>query len=268
MSRPGGKVLVTGGNGFVAGAAIPALRDDGWHVRGLDLEPVAIADESLVGNIADAGVMDRAVEGMDVVIHLAAYPDPADLFEVLFEPNVVGLCRVLEAVRRAAVPRLVMASSIQVVSRLKHLAPLGPQHAMPCNNYAMTKRWAEVAGEMYARLHGTAVIMARLGWLPRTAFSFDKVRRMGSEDIYLSHDDCARFFLNAVNAPMPPHAFHIVYGVSKAPGPPRVDLASTHAAIGYTPQHTYPQGAAPSLASRHDPDHPDPSPARPADAIS
>jgi hypothetical protein len=226
----------------VARPVIKALQDAGHTVRGLDVESSDTVDAAFVGSVADAGLIRRAVEGTDAVIHLAAQPDDADLVDDLLEANVIGLYRVLESVRETGVPRLVMASSIQVVSGLKDQAPLGPDHANPCNRYALTKRWAEIAGEMYARKYGIQVVMARIGWLPRAIESALKIKKTGSEDIYLSDHDCGEFFLRAATSPLAANAFHIFYAVSKAPGKPRVDLGPAREIIGFQPKHTYPEG--------------------------
>jgi NAD(P)-dependent dehydrogenase (short-subunit alcohol dehydrogenase family) len=236
------RVLVTGANGVVAQAVVKALRDDGCWVRGLDLDQPEGVDDAIADNIAEAGVMDRAVEGIDTVIHLAAHPEDGELVEELLEPNVAGLCRVLEAARHAQTPRLILASSMQVVHGLDDETPLTAEHANPCNRYALTKRWAEIAGEMYARKHGLTVLMVRIGWLPRTVERALKVPKADAEDIYLSDRDAGRFFTAAVRATLEPGSYHILYAVSRPGGPPRVDPSIAEERIGYTPVDVYPEG--------------------------
>jgi uronate dehydrogenase len=235
-------VLVTGAGGSVGQAVVRALRAAGHTVRGLDLDPPAEMEGVAAGDLAKPGVAAEAVRSVGAVIHLAAYPTDADLVEDLLQPNVVGLHRVLEACREADVRRVVLASSMQVVQGLEDQAPLDGDHVNPCNHYALTKCWAEVAGEMYARLHGMSVIAARIGWLPRTVKRALRVPEVEATDIYLSDRDAGRFFTCAVEAELEPHAFHVLYAVSRPAGEPRVDAAVAHRVIGYGPQDTYPEG--------------------------
>ena len=90
---------------------------------------------------------------MDTIIHLGAYPNPADFIDVLLGPNVVGLYHICEAAKDLGVERLVLASTLQVVTGHQFAdRPVriedGPA---PVNYYALTKAWAEVTGDMYAR---------------------------------------------------------------------------------------------------------------------
>ena len=62
----------------------------------------------------------RAVDGMDVIVHLGAYPNPADFIDVLLGPNVVGLYHICEAAAEFKVQRLILASTVQVITRISH----------------------------------------------------------------------------------------------------------------------------------------------------
>ena len=106
---------------------------------------------------------------MDAVVHLGAYPNPADFIEVLLGPNVVGLYHVCEAAAEFGVPRLVLASTVQVTTGHKFRdRPVTVEDGpAPVNHYALTKVWAEAAGDMYARVHSLSVISVRIGWFPR-----------------------------------------------------------------------------------------------------
>jgi nucleoside-diphosphate-sugar epimerase len=119
-----GRVLVTGGAGYVGTVLVPRLLAAGHAVTVLDLflfgDHLPAAGESLVkirGDIRDGGVVARAVAGQDAVVHLACISnDPS--FELnpalsrsinyeCFEPLVV-------AAKRAGVRRFVYASTASV----------------------------------------------------------------------------------------------------------------------------------------------------------
>jgi nucleoside-diphosphate-sugar epimerase len=99
---------------------------------------------------------------------------------------VKGLYVCAEAALQAGVSRLVLASSVQVITGLTatadvpgrpkpNLPALGgtgrfitADHGVaPLHEYALTKVWAEALGEMYARVHGLSVVLARIGWFVR-----------------------------------------------------------------------------------------------------
>ena len=117
-------VLVTGGAGYVGSVMVPQLLARGYRVtvydilffgrEGLPDHPRLTVVE---GDIRDRGTLTRAIEGMDVVLHLACISnDPsfeldAGLSKAInydcFEPMVI-------AARRAGVRRFVYCSSSSV----------------------------------------------------------------------------------------------------------------------------------------------------------
>jgi len=119
-------------------------------VRGFDLVPTPDLADCVVADLADGDAVMQAAEGVDAIVHLGAYPNPADFMSTLLGPNVIGLHNVCEAAKAVDVARLVLASSIQVISG--HDFPARAisvaDGARPTNHYALTKVWAESAGEM------------------------------------------------------------------------------------------------------------------------
>ena len=73
MPKPNSAVVI-GGGGFIGSGLVQLLLQDGWRVRVVSRQarPSAIANlESVRGDVADAGSMRAAIEGADVVYHLA-----------------------------------------------------------------------------------------------------------------------------------------------------------------------------------------------------
>lgn len=240
------RVLITGAGGAVARGALRELRAGGHFVRGLDLTEVEHADESHVGDVADHAAVKRAAEGMDVIIHLAATRDDAPFMEQLLQPNVVGLFNVMDAARHGSAKRVVLASSMQVLSGLRKATErvLTADDASPTNHYALTKVWAERMGDMYARCYGLTVIAARIGWLTRNKTEADRLAAStwGGKDSYFSPDDSGRFFRRCVEAELPPSSYHCLFAVSKPTSRQVVDIEASTRAIGYEPQDVFPQG--------------------------
>jgi UDP-glucose 4-epimerase len=158
------RVLVTGGAGFIGANLCRHL------VAHPDVEKVVMVDdlssgslanldgvevEPVVGSILDDSVLDNAVIGAASVVHLAARPsvprsiaDPVATHEV----NATGTMRVLEAVRRHAVPHVIAASSSSVYGANAVLpkhedlvpAPRSPYAASKLAAESYTLAWSEV----------------------------------------------------------------------------------------------------------------------------
>jgi 3beta-hydroxy-Delta5-steroid dehydrogenase / steroid Delta-isomerase len=125
-TTPLGRILVTGGSGFVGANLVTALLDRGYQVRSFDRAPSRLPAqpglEALQGDICDPGVVATAVDGIDTVFHTAA------LIELLggasvtdeyrkrsFAVNVDGTKNLVHAAQAAGVKRFVYTSSNSVV---------------------------------------------------------------------------------------------------------------------------------------------------------
>jgi len=112
------KVLVTGGTGFIGGHLARALRERGDRVRVLARRPApeltAQGLEVVQGDITDRAAVQAAVQGMDLVYHLAALRDrwgwPYSLYQAV---NVAGTRHLLEAAAAEGC-RFVHCSSVGV----------------------------------------------------------------------------------------------------------------------------------------------------------
>ncbi|MEM7627234.1 MAG: NAD(P)-dependent oxidoreductase [Planctomycetota bacterium] len=251
------KVLLTGAAGAIGRCVAPALVARGHDVRGFDRLPCPGLADHVVGDLADADDVDRAAAGRDTLVHLAAYPDPAPFVDTLLGPNVAGLYRVVDTALRHGLSRLVLASSIQVVSgarRRETQRTITARDAAPVNDYALTKLWAEQLGAMAARNHpGVSVVAARIGWFVRNLGEARRILDSGrATGVYFSHDDARRFFAAAVENDLPPHPdnFATVYAVGPGDGehPSPYDLGPGRELLGYLPQDVFPQGLADDIA--------------------
>jgi NAD(P)-dependent dehydrogenase (short-subunit alcohol dehydrogenase family) len=242
------RVLVTGSTGAIGQPACRHLLQRGHYVRGFARRPTPGLEDYVIGDLGDQAKVREAVEGMEVVLHLGAYPNNADFLEVLLEPNVRGLFHICDAAREFKVERLILASTLQVVSGHRQKKPGqtvriedGPA---PVNHYALTKVWAEAMGDMYARVHGISVINARIGWLPRNTEEAKKLAaNPGGPLVFLSHDDSDLFCERCVESPRPgPGEAVTLFATSRSAGQEVLDLEPSRRIIGYEPQDTWPEG--------------------------
>ncbi len=239
------RVLVTGSAGAIGNAVCQRLLARGHTVRGVDLRPTPNVPDAVQGDLADKSVVYGAAEGMDTIIHLAAYINTGDLVETLLRPNVISPYYICEAAREFGVRRLILASSVQVVEGLgRGERTIRTDEGMrPRNLYALTKSWGEVMGDMYAALYAIGVIHVRIGWLPRSLQQAQAIARSAyGQNIYLSYADAQRFFECCVEAEVPaPGESLVVFAGSQAQGVPHMDLEPARRLLGYEPQDTWPE---------------------------
>ncbi len=116
-------ILVTGATGAIGPSVVTVCHDAGFRVRTLSIDPceraILPADtETLVGNVCDVQAVDRAVEGTDTVVHLAAVlhrvGTEAGLNEDYRRVNVGGTENVVTAAVAHGVRRIVFLSTIAV----------------------------------------------------------------------------------------------------------------------------------------------------------
>ena len=111
------KVLVTGGAGFLGINLIRHLMAKGYALASLDVEdfdyPERHEIEVTKGDIRDKALLNRAMEGVDFVVHTAAAL-PLYTPEDIYTTDVEGTRNVLEAARRNGVRRVVHVSSTAV----------------------------------------------------------------------------------------------------------------------------------------------------------
>ena len=163
-------VFVTGGAGFIGSALTRVLLEEGHGVTVLD--DLSKGYRELVpegARLIEAGVRDERLpewlRGHDAVIHMAAFIEVGRsvLEPVLFaENNVVNSVRLLEAMHRADVGKIVFSSSATVYGTPKTLPlretdPLGAQS----NPYGASKVSTEAFVAVYNHLYGMDAIILR-----------------------------------------------------------------------------------------------------------
>lgn len=123
-----GRVLVTGGAGFIGCHLCRALLEQGYQVRILDdlveqvhagqkLNPVVRETELVVGNVRNLELLSRSLLGVDAVVHLAAEVGVGQsMYEIdrYVGANDLGTAVLLQALLAHPVRRVVVASSMSI----------------------------------------------------------------------------------------------------------------------------------------------------------
>jgi dihydroflavonol-4-reductase len=117
------RVFLTGGTGFIGGHVARKLRERGDDVVALARSPerarevVELGCEVVEGDLADTAAIRRGMEGCDAVIHAAAIykiGQPKSEHDAMWDANVHGTERVLDAAADGGVGRIVYVSTVNV----------------------------------------------------------------------------------------------------------------------------------------------------------
>jgi len=113
------KALVTGGGGFLGKAIVLKLLERGYEVRSFSRgdypELLKLGVVVVRGDISNAEDVNTAVDGSDVVFHVAAKPGIWGPYEEYHRTNVEGTENIITACRNHGIKRLVYTSSPSVV---------------------------------------------------------------------------------------------------------------------------------------------------------
>jgi dTDP-glucose 4,6-dehydratase len=178
ISLAGRKVLVTGAGGFIGSHLAEALVEAGADVTamihynsGSLIGNLAFADRRargrlniVSGNIEDSDFMLRAIEGQEIVFHLAAliaipysYVAPRSYVRT----NIEGTLNVLEAARRFGTARVVHTSTSEVYGTAQRV-PIDESHPLQGQSpYSASKIAADKLAESYYCSFETPVVTVR-----------------------------------------------------------------------------------------------------------
>lgn len=174
-----GRILVTGGSGFIGSGMVKALLRAGCSVRVLDdnsrgnprhLTDVKNDIDFVGGDIRDAGTVERAAKGMDEVHHLA-FVNGTEFFytqpDLVLDVGVRGMINVIDACRKHGIGKLILASSSEVYQTPPHIptdetAPLVVPDVMnPRYSYGAGKLISEVMAVNFGRKYFQRVLIFR-----------------------------------------------------------------------------------------------------------
>ena len=165
--------LVTGGAGFIGSTLVRTLLERGDKVRVLDnfstgkrenLASIASKIELFEGDILNLDDVEKAVQDVEYVFHLAAFISvPLSMKEprTCLDVNVQGTLNILSASQKANVRRVVTSSSAAVYGDNLQM-PLTEEHQLTSlSPYSASKQVNEVYANLYTRALGLNVVALR-----------------------------------------------------------------------------------------------------------
>ncbi len=167
--------LVTGGAGFIGSNLCEAILNMGLRVRCLDnlstgkRENVDMFRDNcrysfIEGDIRDLDTCMKACEGVDYVLHQAAWgsvPRSVAMPLLYEEINIRGTLNMMEAARQCGVKTFVYASSSSVYGDSTTLPKCEGGEGNLLSPYALTKRVDEEYGKLYYKLYGLRTVGLR-----------------------------------------------------------------------------------------------------------
>ena len=213
------RIAVTGAASDVGRTALPALETAGHDVTAYTHSPHDDINSELL-EITSLDEFIAALQGHDVVVHLAAKSLPSDPWTEVLPVNIKGAYNCYEAALVAEIDRVVFASTNHVV---QHHNSRGPENHdkivdkpepirpgdrfRPDSYYGVSKAFGETLGTYYADRHDIEVVNLRIGWLDsetlRRTIVEDKDNARYARAMYLSERDCRDALVKSVEADIP-----------------------------------------------------------------
>ena len=161
------KIALSGAGGQLGSVVRTALIARGIPLRSAGgTKPLAALverEDVMHGDLREPAVVDRLLNGVDVLIHFAGTSVERPLPEII-DNNLRALVEVYEGARRQGVRRVVFASSNHAIGMYPVTEHLELDCALrPDGFYGLSKVWGEALARMYWDKHGIESICVRIG---------------------------------------------------------------------------------------------------------
>ena len=210
-------IAITGAAGTVGREALAAF--EAYDVTPMTYHAHDDLDSDIVA-LEDREAVHDAIDGADVVVHLAANPNPGADWDDLIGPNVEGTHNVYRAAAETGVGRVVFASSNHVLQNHvfesefdvdsfpeRPAAISADNPYRPDSYYGVTKVTGEALGSFHADRDGIEVVNLRIGWLltraelEATQAEDDRLAHF-ARALWLSPRDCRQGLRKAATEPL------------------------------------------------------------------
>jgi uronate dehydrogenase len=205
------RVMMTGAAGNIGRTLRAHLKGRYALLRLVDVAPQDAAgpgEEVVTVDIRDLAALERSLNGIDCVIHLAGIPEE-DSWDKILPVNIEGCYNLFEAARSQGVRRVVFASSNHAVGFHRRETFIDTQvQPRPDGRYGVSKVFGEAVGRLYADKYALSVACMRIGSFRPT----DRPSETRHLLTWISHRDMAQLAMRCVEHPG--YHFVVVYGVS------------------------------------------------------
>lgn len=160
MNQEKGKILVTGGAGYIGSHTVKLLQEQGYEVVVFDNlvsgHAYSVSCPLIVGDLADTALLNKvfAEYPIDAVIHFAGLiivEESVLLPEKYFQNNFVNGLNLLQAMTKHGITKIVFSSSAAVYGS-PHYLPIDEEHPrLPINPYGEAKVMFEKALKWYTQ---------------------------------------------------------------------------------------------------------------------
>ena len=179
--------------------------------------------------------LKKAMKGVDVVVNLAANPDPPAEFKDLIKPNLIGAYNVFEAARQAKCSRVIFASSIHAVEGYGHGYEVkSTDVSKPIDFYGASKVFGEALCYTFFAKYGLSCLAIRIG----AYTTEDKMRSVcfsrHDYDHVISQRDMSQLIHKCIIAPKKVK-YGILSGISNDKQKD-LDLKFSKKLVGYKPK--------------------------------
>ena len=136
-------VLITGASGRIGKYLVNALLKEGENVRVFIKEKSVEAEnvETFYGDVLDIESLKKAVDGVDVIYHLAAVVDYLTSQDLMYKVNVLGTRNLLEVSKGKKI--IYLSTTAVMGKKLKEMPANENTPCHPSNYYGKTKFEAE-----------------------------------------------------------------------------------------------------------------------------
>lgn len=168
-----GIVLVTGGAGFIGSHIAAAVMAEGGRVRVLDdlstghrenIEEIGGDLDFVQGSVADEQLLNKVLDGVEVVFHEAAIPSVPRSVEAPRQTHIAsvdGTFSLLVAARDKKVRRVVYAASSSAYGDQPTLPKAEQMLPDPLSPYAVAKLVGEYYCQVFTRVYGLETVSLR-----------------------------------------------------------------------------------------------------------
>lgn len=167
------KLVLLGGGGFIGSAIVERLLEEDVQIRIFerpDVRPYRRFPEGKIewisGDLMSAHDIDRAIDGVETVIHLASTTTPKSSHEDMIydmESNLAPSLKVLKAMTSKRIQKIIYISSGGTVYGNPVYLPIDEKHPTePRVSYGITKLAIEKYLQMYESTHGIKVVILRV----------------------------------------------------------------------------------------------------------